>query len=96
MYSTFNLRILDDEQKCHTMILAQVLEDVDGVTMEDEKIEDEAISSLDVGSVDDETPSPLEATASTATKTIPPPGTGQKIYEIDPLLKGFRDHLDYR
>ncbi|KAL9253766.1 1,4-alpha-glucan-branching enzyme 1, chloroplastic/amyloplastic-like protein [Drosera capensis] len=28
--------------------------------------------------------------------TIPPPGKGQKIYEIDPLLGDFRDHLDYR
>lgn len=29
-------------------------------------------------------------------RTIPPPGTGQRIYEIDPLLKGFSGHLDYR
>lgn len=29
-------------------------------------------------------------------KSIPPPGTGQKIYEIDPMLNGFREHLDYR
>lgn len=29
-------------------------------------------------------------------KSIPPPGSGQKIYEIDPLLRGHREHLDYR
>ncbi|GMP84623.1 hypothetical protein CsSME_00038080 [Camellia sinensis var. sinensis] len=29
-------------------------------------------------------------------KSIPPPGTGQKIYEIDPLLRSHREHLDYR
>ena len=29
-------------------------------------------------------------------KSIPPPGTGQRIYEIDPLLKGYCEHLDYR
>lgn len=29
-------------------------------------------------------------------KSIPPPGTGQRIYEIDPLLRGYREHLDYR
>nr|GMD39570.1 starch branching enzyme II [Ipomoea batatas] len=29
-------------------------------------------------------------------RAIPPPGLGQRIYEIDPLLKNFRDHLDYR
>ncbi|KAG5553363.1 hypothetical protein RHGRI_011290 [Rhododendron griersonianum] len=28
--------------------------------------------------------------------SIPPPGTGQRIYEIDPLLRSHRDHLDYR
>lgn len=29
-------------------------------------------------------------------KSIPPPGTGQRIYEIDPFLRGYREHLDYR
>lgn len=29
-------------------------------------------------------------------RSIPPPGDGQKIYKIDPLLKGFRAHLDFR
>ncbi|KAK8672161.1 hypothetical protein V6N13_110534 [Hibiscus sabdariffa] len=28
--------------------------------------------------------------------SIPPPGAGQKVYEIDPLLLDFRDHIDYR
>lgn len=28
--------------------------------------------------------------------SIPPPGIGQKIYEIDPLLNNYRGHLDYR
>ena len=29
-------------------------------------------------------------------RTIPPPGTGQKIYEVDPSLQGHRQHLDFR
>ena len=29
-------------------------------------------------------------------RSIPPPGDGQRIYEIDPLLRSHRDHLDYR
>ena len=29
-------------------------------------------------------------------RTIPPPGNGQRIYEIDPLLRNFSGHLDYR
>lgn len=30
------------------------------------------------------------------TRTIPLPGTGQRIYKIDPLLNNYREHLDYR
>ncbi|EPS60100.1 hypothetical protein M569_14702, partial [Genlisea aurea] len=29
-------------------------------------------------------------------RIVPPPGSGQRIYEIDPLLRNYRDHLDYR
>ncbi|OEL19739.1 1,4-alpha-glucan-branching enzyme 2-2, chloroplastic/amyloplastic [Dichanthelium oligosanthes] len=29
-------------------------------------------------------------------RVIPTPGDGQRIYEIDPMLEGFRNHLDYR
>lgn len=29
-------------------------------------------------------------------RVIPPPGTGQRIYEIDPYLKDHQAHLDYR
>ncbi|CAI0407522.1 unnamed protein product, partial [Linum tenue] len=29
-------------------------------------------------------------------RTVPPPGAGQRIYDIDPILSGFRQHLDYR
>jgi len=29
-------------------------------------------------------------------RTIPPPGPGHGIYEIDPLLNNHREHLDYR
>lgn len=29
-------------------------------------------------------------------RAIPPPGLGQRIYEIDPMLNSYRSHLDYR
>ncbi|KAG8376680.1 hypothetical protein BUALT_Bualt09G0089100 [Buddleja alternifolia] len=29
-------------------------------------------------------------------RVIPPPGVGQRIYAIDPLLSNHREHLDYR
>ncbi|KAI3471845.1 hypothetical protein Pfo_028498 [Paulownia fortunei] len=31
-----------------------------------------------------------------SSRVIPPPGIGQRIYEIDPLLSNYREHLDYR
>ncbi|CAA6660717.1 unnamed protein product [Spirodela intermedia] len=32
----------------------------------------------------------------TKPRSVPPPGSGQRIYEIDPMLEGHRAHLDYR
>lgn len=29
-------------------------------------------------------------------RRIPPPGDGKKIYDIDPMLKSYNGHLDYR
>lgn len=29
-------------------------------------------------------------------RSIPPPGNGQNIYELDPLLRNYRTHIDYR
>ncbi|XP_043699558.1 1,4-alpha-glucan-branching enzyme 1, chloroplastic/amyloplastic-like isoform X3 [Telopea speciosissima] len=48
-----------------------------------------------------EMPAPFEARGSdekseAKPRSLPPPGTGQKIYEIDPMLNDFRNHLDYR
>ncbi|XP_042045963.1 1,4-alpha-glucan-branching enzyme 2-2, chloroplastic/amyloplastic-like [Salvia splendens] len=44
--------------------------------------------------------STYETTSSESTrirgKIIPPPGNGQRIYEIDPMLSSHRQHLDYR
>ncbi|KAL9249789.1 1,4-alpha-glucan-branching enzyme 1, chloroplastic/amyloplastic-like protein [Drosera capensis] len=37
-----------------------------------------------------------ETAPSNEMRNIPPPGNGQRIYEIDPILQNFRFHLDYR
>lgn len=29
-------------------------------------------------------------------RLVPPPGDGKRIYEIDPMLRSYSDHLDYR
>lgn len=29
-------------------------------------------------------------------RVVPPPGDGKKIYEIDPMLRSYSNHLDYR
>lgn len=77
--------------------------------MEDDgAVEDTVVPQSQVSDDDDEalleeTSDPLEVVASTKTvetteikRTIPPPGAGQRIYEIDPALNSHRQHLDYR
>ncbi|KAJ0027524.1 hypothetical protein Pint_35900 [Pistacia integerrima] len=81
----------------------EVLHDVDCLKMEDEeKVEIEEIVSA---STFVEPSFPLQEKVSTEESeaetevrpgSIPPPGRGQRIYEIDPTLTGFRQHLDYR
>ncbi|XP_058107902.1 1,4-alpha-glucan-branching enzyme 2-2, chloroplastic/amyloplastic isoform X1 [Magnolia sinica] len=82
---------------------SQVLEEVVGLPVEDDgKIEDEQesfTSQLAVDDVLDSVPAKTmegDGEAEVKQRSILPPGTGQKIYEIDPLLRGFKGHLDYR
>ncbi|KAG4204845.1 hypothetical protein ERO13_A04G065400v2 [Gossypium hirsutum] len=87
----------------------QVIHNVDSEGMEDEKkieVEEQesfpsVFSNNDEEAHAEEPSVPLHRNASTEKteakpRSIPPPGAGQKIYEIDSLLLGFRDHIDYR
>uniref|UniRef100_A0A2C9V9I4 1,4-alpha-glucan-branching enzyme 1, chloroplastic/amyloplastic n=1 Tax=Manihot esculenta TaxID=3983 RepID=A0A2C9V9I4_MANES len=70
---------------------SQVLTDVESLIMDDKIVEDE----VNKESV------PMRETVSirkigSKPRSIPPPGRGQRIYDIDPSLTGFRQHLDYR
>ncbi|PIN00046.1 1,4-alpha-glucan branching enzyme/starch branching enzyme II [Handroanthus impetiginosus] len=38
----------------------------------------------------------FDETSRVKNRVVPPPGLGQRIYEIDPLLNNYRQHLDYR
>lgn len=89
--------------------LVQVIGDVNDPTGDVEEVEDEAknsfVPSSDVGGdgkTEDELAASLVKETANAVKdkamqrSIPPPGTGQRIYEIDPLLNSYREHLDYR
>lgn len=77
--------------------------------MEDEEeVKDELVPSSqltddEVKAIIEEAPVPLKGIASTTKvetkilrRSVPPLGTGQKIYEIDPTLNGYRQHLEYR
>lgn len=71
-------------------------------------VEDELVSSSEVVDEDkealvEETSDPIEGTSSTEQydnqtikRTIPPPGAGQTIYDIDSYLIPYREHLEYR
>ncbi|KAJ0087820.1 hypothetical protein Patl1_32398 [Pistacia atlantica] len=81
----------------------EVLNDVDCLKMEDEeKVEiEETVSAstfVEPSFPLQEKVSTEESEAETEVRpgSIPPPGRGQRIYEIDPTLTGFRQHLDYR
>ncbi|CAK7343392.1 unnamed protein product [Dovyalis caffra] len=72
---------------------SQVPHDVESLTMEDNQIVEEQEKQ--------ETSTPLSeptiiGKSEAKSRLIPPPGSGQRIYEIDPSLTGFRQHLDYR
>ncbi|KAF5747820.1 Starch branching enzyme 2.1 isoform 1 [Tripterygium wilfordii] len=88
---------------------SQALHDVDSPTMEDVLVEEETNKSSMTSSVADDTfeahskdasfPSPKAVNIEeneARPRSVPPPGTGQKIYEIDPTLNDHRGHLDYR
>ncbi|KAG6771784.1 hypothetical protein POTOM_023176 [Populus tomentosa] len=67
--------------------------DVECLTMEDNQIVEDKEKQ--------ETSTPLSESiiigkTEAKSMSIPPPGSGQRIYEIDPSLTGFRQHLDYR
>ncbi|KAA0043906.1 1,4-alpha-glucan-branching enzyme 2-2 [Cucumis melo var. makuwa] len=85
----------------------QVLPDIDSQTIEGhEKTKEETDQdpqSLPVDNIDgDQAPLgeisiPSEnKKAETTVRSIPPPGSGQRIYDIDPYLSSHRGHLDYR
>ncbi|CAL9192870.1 1,4-alpha-glucan-branching enzyme 2-2, chloroplastic/amyloplastic-like [Musa acuminata AAA Group] len=83
----------------------QVSRETTGLMMEESEAGQTSISSEFIGeeSMDEDV---KDAVSSQTTKRIvdvqekprfvPPPGTGQRIYEIDPSLNGYRGHLDYR
>lgn len=77
------------------------MEDDEKVEVEEQESDPYALANDDEEAHDEEPSVPLYRKVSTdksepKPRTIPPPGAGQKIYEIDPMLSGFRDHLDYR
>lgn len=84
-----------------------MLPDIDSQTIEaHEKTKEETDQdpqSLPVDNIDGDQ-APLEEIsipsenkkAETTVRSIPPPGSGQRIYDIDPYLSSHRGHLDYR
>ncbi|KAK4481161.1 hypothetical protein RD792_012042 [Penstemon davidsonii] len=83
----------------------------DHQNVDEQSSDSEPVRGEDSGSVqllDGEVKAKAEDTSDTGYETIseesakirergmPPPGIGQKIYEIDPLLSNHREHLDYR
>ncbi|RWW04308.1 hypothetical protein GW17_00032477 [Ensete ventricosum] len=83
----------------------QVSQETTGLMTEESEAGQTSISSEFVGeeSMDDDVKGAVSSQAikrieevQEKPRFVRPPGTGQRIYEIDPSLKGYRGHLDYR
>ncbi|KAJ3675082.1 hypothetical protein LUZ60_004124 [Juncus effusus] len=62
-----------------------------------EVTEDAEVTGSGSDSSDEEvTVAMTEQVAEAKGRMIPPPGDGQRIFQIDPMLEGFRGHLEYR
>ncbi|KAK3445557.1 hypothetical protein EUGRSUZ_A01533 [Eucalyptus grandis] len=106
-YSDVPASSTDQVETSEAVADSQVIHDSNDLTMEAEeeievKEEQDSVSSSVIGDGDaSEKSAPLQDAAviekeEVRKRTIPPPGSGQRIYEIDSLLLGYREHLDYR
>uniref|UniRef100_A0A5B6ZJQ5 1,4-alpha-glucan branching enzyme n=1 Tax=Davidia involucrata TaxID=16924 RepID=A0A5B6ZJQ5_DAVIN len=97
--------VSEDPQVLHDVDSLKMEEDND-IEADDNFVEphQNSVSSPLLGEDDKakdvETSIPLQETSSendvAGHRSIPPPGTGKRIYEIDTLLIAHREHLDYR
>uniref|UniRef100_A0A5B6ZJR3 1,4-alpha-glucan branching enzyme n=1 Tax=Davidia involucrata TaxID=16924 RepID=A0A5B6ZJR3_DAVIN len=97
--------VSEDPQVLHDVDSLKMEEDND-IEADDNFVElhQNSVSSPLLGEDDKakdvETSIPLQETSSendvAGHRSIPPPGTGKRIYEIDTLLRAHREHLDYR
>ncbi|CAN6438715.1 unnamed protein product [Victoria cruziana] len=83
------------------VLIPGIQSDVSTTTEESPQVDTEDVSQVEIENVqvaeeNMEQPDNIIAALETEGRSIPPSGTGQRIYEIDPLLKGHRTHLDYR
>ncbi|KAL5807547.1 hypothetical protein ACOSQ4_030280 [Xanthoceras sorbifolium] len=81
------------------------MEDDERVEIDEQDHVSSSVASGDENAQSEEPSVPLQGKVSTKKseaktevkpRSVPPPGTGQKIYEIDPTLARYREHLDYR
>ncbi|KAK4833753.1 hypothetical protein QYF36_010671 [Acer negundo] len=81
------------------------MEDDEKVEIEEQDHVSSSVASDDENGESEEPSVPLQRNISTKKseaktevepQSVPPPGTGQIIYKIDPMLAGYREHLDYR
>lgn len=81
------------------------MEDDEKVGIKERNLVSSAVTKDDKNDQSEESDAPVQGKVSRTkskvktniiSRTVPPPGTGQKIYKIDPTLADHRPHLDYR
>ncbi|ERN13141.1 1,4-alpha-glucan-branching enzyme 2-2, chloroplastic/amyloplastic isoform X1 [Amborella trichopoda] len=91
---------LEADSTCRTLAMSEKVL-VPGIQSDNEASSNDQLELSEATSdeeemIEEDEPKQMGTIIEALPRTIPPPGTGQRIYEIDPLLEGFRGHLDYR
>lgn len=70
----------------------------DGLRNTEDASYDSEANAVPIQAIEEQTTKPMQnrVELEDRPKVVPPPGSGQRIYEIDPLLNNYREHLDYR
>ena len=72
-------------------------EDENGIEVEQKSISSETLVEVEGGELPESLATEkIDEPMEEKPGVIPPPGSGQKIYEYDPYLEAHRAHLDYR
>lgn len=92
-----NPLVTDEDLKVLEDVVDLPTEDENGIEVEQNSISSETLVEVEGGELPESLATEkIDEPMEEKPGVIPPPGSGQKIYEYDPYLEAHRAHLDYR